>query len=263
MYSNYSRADHFYKAFEDFIKTQFVDKERLQTWGLNLLTQNTRKNTHQYNLNIPAKRVAYFLEKAVVLADGTTEGPGAILLPQERPTIGEFSQIFQDYFSQYYFEKNGKLLSAVQLGETEEKKNGDYIIIINIIYCNQYQPYPICLNKMQLLEKELEDLENDYADLEKDYHELEEACFINTRQLQEESIWHLQQIDSQEERIARLERAFNKLARDAYTREEPRDCPICYETITIEKMHFTLCEHYICADCNSRCNKCPLCRENY
>jgi len=65
------------------------------------------------------------------------------------------------------------------------------------------------------------------------------------------------------ERFDKLTNVFRKMAKDAYAKEEPQDCPICLDPIAVENLHVTLCGHHVCTVCNSRCTKCPLCRETY
>jgi hypothetical protein len=63
--------------------------------------------------------------------------------------------------------------------------------------------------------------------------------------------------------FTKLERTFKKMATDVYKKEAPQDCPICFEQIAVETLHTTLCGHKLCTSCNSKCTRCPLCREKY
>jgi len=209
------------------------------------LTENTRKNIHDYHIVLPRKYFAYCLEKQVVLADGTTEGPGGVYFPQEMPSMEDFIQETRAYFDKFVHMKNGKIVSGVSIGTPIEDENGNKIIDMQVVYHKKYQPYPVPFTREQELEINL--------------------ITANRRATQAEMILqeHNSIKNAEAERFAKLERAFRKMAMDAYTKEEPKDCPVCLDPIAVENLHITLCGHHICSLCNSKCSRCPLCRDEY
>jgi hypothetical protein len=246
-------------AFHDFITKQFIDTGKLRTWSLNLLTKNTRKNTHDYQLVFPGKYFAYHLDKEVIVG-GVAEGPGPIYLPQEMPAMQDFMGEATAYFGKFAYTENDKIVSGVRFGLlTEEEENGNKILDIQVVYHKKYQPYPIPLTREQELEIQLMRAERRAADAEDNYHmmlgicESERSDYTSIIQTQHRVI----------DRLDKLVNVFRKMAKDSYAKEEPQDCPICLEPIVLENLHVTLCGHRVCTVCNARCDKCPLCREDY
>lgn len=258
-----TRSDQFEMGFRDFIAEQFVHTGKLRTWAINLLTENARKKIHDYQLVLPRNYLAYYLDKQVVLANGITEGPGAIYLPQEMPHMDEFLQRTRSHFDQFAYTENGKILSGVKIGEPVEAENGDKIIDIQVVYHKKYQPYPIQLTREQELEIQLMKADRRATDAEDNYqmmlHQLsvERDEYIDT--INEEFSRRQRQV----ERFDKLANIFRKMAMNAYVQGEPQDCPVCLEPIALENLHVNLCGHNICMGCNSKCARCPLCREEY
>jgi hypothetical protein len=261
-----SRVDQFYEVFEEFITTQFMYKGKLRVWSLNLLTKNTRKNIHDYQLVLPSKYLAYHVDKAIMLADGSTEGPGAIYLHQEMPTMQDFMGEATAYFGKFVYTENGKIVSGVRFGipkEEAEKEDGSKVIDIQVVYHKKYHPYPVPLTREQELEIQLMRAERRAADAEDNYQMMLGICERErgdyTSIIQSQHRINNALID----RLDKLVNVFRKMAKDAYAQEEPQDCPICLEPIALENLHVTLCGHRVCTVCNARCDKCPLCREDY
>jgi len=258
-----SRVDQFYEVFEEFITNQFMYKGKLRVWSLNLLTKNTRKNIHDYQLVLPSKYLAYHVDKAIMLADGSTEGPGPIYLPQEMPTMQDFMGEATAYFGKFVYTENGKIVSGVRFSIPIEEENGNKTIDIQVVYHKKYRPYPVPLTREQELEIQLMRAERRAADAEDDYQLMLGRCDIERDDyiaiIQEQHRGRNAFI----ERLDKLAGVFRKMATDAYAKEEPQDCPICLDPIAVENLHVTLCGHRVCTVCNSRCSRCPLCREDY
>jgi hypothetical protein len=260
-----SRVDQFYEVVGEFITTQFIYKGKLRVWSLNLLTKNTRKNIHDYQLVLPSKYIAYFLDKEVSLADGGTEGPGPIYLPQEMPTMQDFMGEATAYFGKFVYTENDKIVSGVRFGLPfkEAEENGNKTIDIQVVYHKKYRPYPVPLTREQELEIQLMRAERRAADAEDNYQSMLGIC----EREREDYIAIIQEQhrgrNALIERFDKLTNVFRKMAKDAYAKEEPQDCPICLDPIAVENLHVTLCGHHVCTVCNSRCTKCPLCRETY
>jgi len=259
-----SRVDQFYEVFDDFISKQFIDTGKLRVWSLNLLTKNTRKSSHDYQLVFPSKYLAYHLDKEVIV-DGITEGPGAVYLPQEMPTMQDFMGEATAYFGKFAYTENGKIVSGVRfsLPFKEEEDNGNKTIDIQVVYHKKYQPYPVPLTREQELEIQLMRAERRAADAEDNYQMMLGICERERSDYM--SIIHTQHRVSNAliDRLDKLVNVFRKMAKDSYAKEEPQDCPICLEPIALENLHVTLCGHRVCTVCNIRCDKCPLCREDY
>lgn len=244
-----SRSEQFCELFGNIISNHFITSNQVCIWNLKLLTENTRKNIHKYQLIFPAKYLAYHLDKRVVLPDGTTEGPGPIYLPQEIPPLEYFIRETKAYFDKFMYVENGAILSGVKICTPIEESSGNKILNIYVLYHKKYQPYPIPLTREQELEKKLKETEIRSATLE--------------QQIQSYSVVVRNQrntIQAQSERFDKLARLFRKMATDAYAKEDPQDCPICLDPIDMENVHITLCGHTLCTVCNMKCRKCPLCR---
>jgi len=259
-----SRVDQFYEVFDDFITKQFIDTGKLRTWSLNLLTKNTRKSSHDYQLVFPSKYLAYHLDKEVIVG-GVVEGPGPIYLPQEMPAMQDFMGEATAYFGKFVYTENGKIVSGVRFGipKEEEEENGNKTVDIQVIYHKKYQPYPVPLTREQELEIQLMRAERRVADAEDNYQMM---LHLYSNQREENAAMQTENnarriIDF--ERLDKLANVFRKMAKDAYAKEEPQDCPICLEPIALENLHVTLCGHRVCTTCNARCDRCPLCREDY
>jgi len=265
MTTKLSRAEQFGMAFEDFMFKEFVDTGKLHRWALNLSTQNTRKKIHDYTLVLPRTYFAYILDTQVTLADGTKEGPGPIYLPQEMPPMDELIQTIRTHFSQFAYVEDDRILSEVRLNkEATEDENGNKIIEIQVVYYKKYQPYPAELTREQELEVQLMQTEHRAQDAENNYQ-------ITQQMLENERHEYMDDIQEQQRRIqaqyiklAKMESVLRKMAMDIYAKEEePTQCPICLDPITLENFNITHCGHRVCIDCNRQCTKCPLCREAY
>jgi hypothetical protein len=258
-----TRSDQFEESFEDFIVKEFIDKGKLHTWVINLQTKNTRKKIHDYKLVIPLNYLAYYLDNQVVRGSGITEGPGAVYLPQEMPPMDEFIQIIQSHFDKFAYSKNGKILSGVRIGDLVEATNGDKVIDLQVVYHKKYQPYPIRLSREQELEIQLMKAERKAADAEDNCHMMLNICGRERAKYTAIIGDQYDRLQFQVERFNKLANIFRKIATDAYAKGEPQDCPVCLDPIALENLQIALCGHNICTVCNSRCSRCPLCRDEY
>lgn len=273
-----SRAEQFNDLFMDFVSKHFVNTGKICKWEFNLLTENTRKNIHDYQLVIPCKYLAYNLDKPVVLSDGTTEGPGPIYLPQEIPPMDDFIQEAHSYFGKYGDTYRCMIVSAgVKIGIPVIQDNGDHTIGIRVVYADKCRPpYPVPLTREQELEKQLMDAATqltDYKERIRTYKcekiaysaTVKEQCITIQKQAERLAKWQraYKAMEIKAARFTKLESTFKKMATDIYKKEAPQDCPICFEQIAVETLHTTLCGHNLCTDCNRKCTRCPLCRENY
>ena len=245
-----TRDEQFEMAFNDFITTKFVDTGKLRTWSLNLLTKNTRKNIHDYQLVFPQKYLAYYLDTLVVLPDLTMEGPGPVYLPQEIPEMHEFVSEAIAYFGEFAYVENGVLISGVKIGAPKEGEEADKTLDIQVVYHKNCSPYPAMLTKKEAaVVCQLVNTQRCLEEAEEKYAIMIDIC-------------NRERLDLLE-RFDKLANVFRKMAMNAYAQEEPQDCPICLDPIATENLHVTLCGHRVCTVCNSKCTKCPLCRENY
>lgn len=273
-----SRAEQFNDMFMEFVSKHLVNTGKICKWEFNLLTENTRKNIHDYQLVIPCKYLAYNLDKPVVLSDGTTEGPGPIYLPQEIPPMDDFIQEAHSYFGKYGDTYRCMIVSAgVKIGLPVIQDNGDHTICIRVVYADKCRPpYPVPLTREQELEKQLMKATNQIVSLEEKIRAykcekiaysatVKEQCINIQKQAERLAKWQraYKAMEIKASRFTKLERTFKKMATDIYKKEAPQDCPICFEPIAVENLHTTICGHNLCTDCNRKCTRCPLCRENY
>jgi len=278
-----SRTEHFRKMFENYVSEYFYQSREICTnWELVLLTKNSRKNIHEYQLVIHAKYVAYVLEKQIVLNDGTKEGPGEMYLSQRIPNMAPFVQEASTYFAKFHHIKHNKCLAGVQIGDVFiHPENGDHMIPITIIYHKNQDPYPgipltqkqeldIVLDENKQLEKRLKQTENELshakdimlsviAKEEQLMKMFEHRMMENSREL---DLMHNKN-KKQQIKLSKWERAFQKMSKEMYATREHENCPVCYDEITGENLYANVCGHNICIECNSKCTKCPLCREEY
>ena len=86
-----------------------------------------------------------------------------------------------------------------------------------------------------------------------------------------QTIYHMSQtmyqytaeIQAYAEKCRKLELALQKNAIAAYRMTEPTNCPVCFDEIVPEELYMPVCSHHICKTCSDKCERCPLCRENY
>jgi len=254
------RTTQFRDAMTTFMYHVFVDIGILQTWSMDLLTENTRKNKHDYILTLPYAYPAYILEKEQLRADGTVQPPGQVYLPQQRPPVDDFCNAFFDYFHRFRYVERGRVLSSIELGEIVQTDEMDDISIhFQVVYYKSYQPYPIKLTREQELEYEIQRMRD---------HCLS-AGIANNNLTQ--TIYHMSQtmyqytaeIEAYAEKCRKLEQALQKNAISAYKMAMPTNCPVCYDEILPEQLYMPVCSHHICKTCSDKCERCPLCRENY
>lgn len=254
------RTAQFRDAITSFMSHIFVDTGILQTWSMYLITENTKKNKHDYILTLPYAYPAYTLEKEVVRADGTVQHPGQVYLPQQRPPVEDFCNAFSDYFERFRYVERGRVLSSIELGEiVQNDEMDDMSIHFQVVYYKSYQPYPIKLTREQELEAEI--------------YRMRDHCLsssiVNNNLTQ--TIYHMSQtmyqytadIAAYAEKCRKLELALQKNAIAAYRMTEPTNCPVCFDEIIPEELYMPVCSHHICKTCSYKCERCPLCRENY
>jgi hypothetical protein len=249
-----SRAEQFNDMFMEFVSKHFVNTGKICKWEFNLLTENTRKNIHDYQLVIPAKYLAFYTENEFIMEDGTTQGPGVIYLPQEIPPMDDFIQEAHAYFGKFGDTcRSMNAFAGVKIGIPVIQDNGNHTIDIRVIYADKCRPpYPVPLTREQELERQLMDAANQLTDYEE-----------RIRAYKCEKIAYSALVREQHARLTKLERTFKKMATDAYIKEGLQDCPVCFEPIAVENLYITLCGHKLCTSCNSKCTRCPLCREKY
>ena len=254
------RTAQFRDAITSFMSHIFIDTGILQTWSMQLLTENTKKNKHDYVMTLPYAYPAYTLEKDVVRADGTVQTPGQVYLPQQRPPVNDFCSAFCDYFERFRYIENGRVLSSIELVEiVQTDELDDMSIYFQVVYYKSYQPYPIKLTREQELEAEIYRMRD---------HCLSSSIANNNLT---QTIYHMSQtmyqytaeIEAYAEKCSKLENALQKNAIAAYKMTEPTNCPVCFDEIVAEQLYMPVCSHRICKTCSDKCERCPLCREPY
>jgi hypothetical protein len=161
----------------------------------------------------------------------------------------EFIREAKAYFGKFVYVENGAILSGVKICAPIEEPSGNKIFNIIVVYHKKYQPYPIPLTREQELEKKLKEAEQQIQS-----YKCERIAYADTVRNQHKKI------RVQTERFDKLAKLFRKMAKDAYAKEDPQDCPICFDPIDRENLHITLCGHRLCTVCNMKCTECPMCR---
>jgi len=256
------RHNQFENVFYSFMQENFVNTGKLWSWEINLLTTNIRKNLHEYRVGFPETYLAYHIDRRHLPENGNINESGAVYLPQNIPDFAEFIEIFNNYFNKYYyyiFGKNTKLVSYVMIVEADESNRN---MKIAVMYHKNIQPYPVPLSREQELEILLERSERRAMIAEENYNsimeEKDEFEDMHYRSLDEYNLF----IARQSRKLIIMEKSYNKLVIEHFV-TNPMDCPVCMESISKETLDIPACGHLICKECSSKCNKCPICRENY
>ena len=262
-----TRDNQFLIAFDDFIN--YITEHHyplMFEYKIDSITPNKTYKHHTYNLRIPKKILSYSIasnDKNIVNENVYTE--------QELPDSEDLKNHFFTYFDKYSLVVDNKKMSYMDIFDHEiddldsdDHSIDDLNLVIFVYYHKSHMPFPVVLTKMEELIKRNDELEKKNRDLELSLdHVIEQA----EEQIHNNNILRRRMRRERRETHDKYLLLFEKMQqkfREYYDScDKKEDCPVCYETMDTSKLIVPTCTHFICTDCNERCDKCPLCRETY
>ena len=253
-----TREELFSKSLKEFLEDITVytspyeqTKYSILHYTLKCVTKNKNKRTHEYELTIPSSIICAYSDRT------TREGDGEELWLDSEPIYGEqsapilcdFNDSFNKYFEPYWLMTDSVPMSYVSIIDLPRIQNiqvCDIILKIEVVYHKSHTPFPRPLTIIEEKNREIKYLEYKLRRKDNRNRCLAERIEIN--------------YDRAEYNYKRMQHKF----RSMYTETgklEP--CPVCYDDISPDKLIIPNCFHYICEGCVMKCNKCPLCRDDY
>lgn len=228
-----TRHEKFCQSFDKYmLHLKINNMDYNLSYTLRNTTDNQTKSIHSYTLDILGNRESI---------ENTGENIITLL-----PTTTDFINNMKDYFDPYaYIIYNRRRLSYINI--ITENTN-DYVSTIDfqITYFSNHLPFPVPLTLHETLLNDIDNLQTELHEQGRQLTRMRRKYYIEKERLRKVQI----KVQS------RMERIYNE-------QEELQDCPVCLEEIQKNNLYVPLCFHYICRDCFKRCEKCPLCRENY
>jgi len=267
----YTRDQQFVTAFDAFmVSMRDLYFPNLSEWTLEAKTDNKCCSVHPYQLTIPRKIIDYTIDVPFVDENGVQRPNETVRKDQELPCIGEFENYFHGYFNSFILTKSDKIVSYTSLYGTRftenDEVNGDLITNIVVCYYKSYIPYPSNMQTYKQLSEycnQLETSNNDFIEELEDKNS--EIHYLNIK-FEKMKKQYNRNLDSSYKKRSEVIVKMQEKIRGFYSKlplEELEDCPVCYEKMTADMLNVPGCCHYICKDCHSKCESCPICRENY
>jgi len=288
-----TRDQKFKKSFPLFFN-YLCSQLSEETQGSEILQEYELKNipytsnqkilgTAHYELCFPRKIVDYHIDTFLADNQGNITPPGPVMKNQFIPEFSLFRRIFIDYFSEYYISRSDGLCMAnvgIDSHFYENKNDGtviksdfvtssirsNYDLKINL-YVNYYKselPFPTPLTTKQEFQKKCIELEKKNRELSTNFNSLNEVYHENLNTYNTlRRVMRTERKDIENKYKSMFEKMQRKFAEYYSQVKEKDDCPVCYEIIESNKLKVPGCCHTICTDCSSKCNKCPICREQY
>lgn len=218
---------------------------------------NPRSSTQRYVLDIPSEHT--FAERFI--DDYVVDNYKPTTIRQQLPEIDIFVEKFTNYFDEFKkFEYNNKeqrrtLKSFVSISDTiyyttTSSKTGVKAKLL-VQYHNSWLPYP------QIEYNEL---------LHKTKKKHNENALLKERIMKTKRMLHHNNnvFKTREKLNSTKFETITNIIREYYKNSnEKKECPVCYEIIKPEKLYVSGCSHFICEQCATKCENCPLCREDY
>jgi hypothetical protein len=262
-----SRHAQFVIAFNDFIN--YITENHyplLFEYKLECITPNKTYKHHTYNLRIPKKILSYSIasnDENVVNENVYTH--------QELPDSEDLKNHFSTYFDKYALIVDNVKMSYMDIFDhdiygidSDDPSIDDLNFVIFVYYNKSHIPFPVVLTKMEELIKRNKELEKKNRNLEFSIdHFIEQA----EEQIHNNNILRKrlrrERRETRDKYLLLFEKMQQKFREYYGSSDKKEDCPVCYETMDASKLIVPTCTHFICNDCNQRCDKCPLCRETY
>lgn len=257
---------------EDFEVNDGINNKRYIITKYELISKTVKKSccVHNYELKIPDKVVLGYRD--IYTVDPETndiwEDAQPIYGVQYVPTIHQFIESFDKYFNEFRLCINDRVVSHMYISNVSEHKSiYNEILKIKIVYHKSHTPFPRPLTELEIKTKELEIKTKEIARLltvSDEYEETIEDLTYNYSVIQKK----ISKIKNEKmKEIERNNSNYNrtqKVWREMYIKiNDFQPCPVCYEIIKPEDLIVPNCTHMICDTCVRKCDKCPLCRDNY
>jgi len=274
-----TRDDKFKLAFDSFIK----DDIGVNEYKLKNLTKNKGECRHIYEFSVmrQIKQIG-FIDRSGTTHIGEdvanmgmstdTEILSEVYIPIKEDFEEKFNQVFEPYrdeitigISNINGEPYKHYRSYVSIVSSETDENG-ITGKICVVYYKQHIPYNVIKDddeykkKYLMLLKRVESLESELSTALQDIDDLQDDMLYNERKVR-----LLKKVYTQERNTHKLCEAnlSTKLREVFILSNKKEDCPICYEVLSDDKLVIPRCSHYICGECHSQCNECPICRTRY
>jgi hypothetical protein len=262
-----TRHQQFVIAFNNFIDYITENHYPLMfEYKLECITPNKTYKHHTYNLRIPKKILSY----SIASNDENIVNEN-VYMEQELPDSEDLKNHFINYFDKYALITDNRKMSYMDIFDHEiygidshDHSIDDLNFVIFVYYYKSHMPFPVVLTKMEELIKRNVELEKKNKDLELSVdHFIEQAeeQFYNNNILRRRM--RRERRETRDKYLLLFEKMQQKFREYYNSSDKKEDCPVCYETMDASKLIVPACTHFICNDCNQRCDKCPLCRETY
>ena len=262
-----SRDQLFQKSYNDFmVSISDLYYPDMKEWKLEGKTPNKNQTVHTYKFTIPRKIVLCEIDAEYIDENGVKQQPGVMYTDQQVPELRCFVGNFGSYFNTYALERDDRIISFTALNNPLINEEGNLVSDIIVCYATSYIPYPTDQLSNKQTEERCKQLEQHAKNMEQEIHEL-----TNIVHMQDRKLIRIKRIMRHKEfkfnnqlgnTIYRMQEKIRELY-DKLGEKAQEDCPVCYEKIDTNGLVVPGCSHFICAGCNERCNKCPICREDY
>jgi hypothetical protein len=233
------------------------------------LTRNKSEAVHCYEIQIPKMIKLYDVDTNHII-DGTAYGPGPVYSEQDLPETDYFIREFNNYFEDYAIYQDvqgttGNASRRVAFVEiTQVSADGENMIAFVIVkYTKSCKPYPVETNN---------NIELRFYDLQLQYNDLQ----LHARKLNSDNKFFRRRLSSTSRDLYRVTNEHNNkmtiysskisslhtIIKTLYAKNTiAEDCPVCYESMPIDKLVVPECGHFICSSCSPQCTRCPICRD--
>lgn len=251
----------------DFEVTDGINNNRciITKYELTCKTVNKSGCVQDYELKIPNKIVLGY-QDIYTVNDETNdiwEDSQPIYGVQDVPTIHQFIESFDKYFKQFRLYINNRVNSYIYISNLCESKDNSMdneILKLRVIYHKSHTPFPRPLTELEEKNKEIDRLTELVDEYEENMDDLTHRFSIVQKKLYKLKKENENKIERNTINYQRTQ----KVWREMYTKlNEFQPCPVCYETIEPDTLIVPNCTHMICDTCVRKCDKCPLCRDNY
>jgi hypothetical protein len=151
---------------------------------------------------------------------------------------------FHTFFKPYtlYNNKTNIPISFIDVTSIHDSDESIHILL-EIKYLKNHYPFPIPHYSIEQLEQE-------------------RLLLLRYADNMQHTIFNLNSsIMLMNEKIINLRQRSHRVILDQYEKEkEKHDCPVCFLEIDSERLFIPDCYHFICSQCASQCERCPICR---
>lgn len=256
-----TRVEQFTRSFGEFMNSKFSN---INDWTLNPKEKYKNQCCHMYDFKIPENYDMFYIDISRRDENGVQIRETVPHYDiQALPLNNEFKQVFKEHFSAYYLKQQRKILSYSIIRSITIDESGDnkyFIATIEVRFYKDNLPFPY---KKSLDELSIDEIRLKYKQLEKDKDMLVTQIDEQESFAQHLYIKNVRIKKVVETKTNHIEKLTAKIIQNYKENGICQECPVCYESMKPEKLKVPGCCHLICSDCESKCNSCPLCREDY